>query len=93
MPHFSLIIFVLLLGWARAYTSTSSDCTLRPTLRCLRTRGRLVTQPVSLKRFTTFKMVCRVVCGVQENVHDTALQLILPYAHIHHKLTASRNTR
>ncbi|GBN01962.1 hypothetical protein AVEN_166582-1 [Araneus ventricosus] len=33
------------------------------TLRGLRTQGRLVTQPLSLKRFTTFKMVCHVGCG------------------------------
>ncbi|GBN21451.1 hypothetical protein AVEN_149334-1 [Araneus ventricosus] len=45
------------------YASTSSGRTLRPTLRGLRTRGWMFTQLVSLKRFTTFKMVYRVGCG------------------------------
>lgn len=54
--QFSLISLVLLFRYVRANDNKSSVYTCCPTLACLPDRDRLVTPPVSLKQFTTFRM-------------------------------------
>lgn len=51
--QFFLICLVLLFGYVTTYANKSSGLTCFPTLAGLPDRGRLITQPISLKRFLT----------------------------------------